>query len=121
MARQSNYENTVAFETNETSLKQSSHKRTLSILTSLALLAFLLAISLIAMAILYFQKERKLRELEEVVEKIRTSLWFSNIGSKEVLENVHFLENISAAFSEIQARLENASLSRTAAQDRYRE
>ncbi|XP_042325964.1 C-type lectin domain family 4 member F-like isoform X2 [Sceloporus undulatus] len=120
MARQNNYQNTVAFEADETSLKRLSHKRTLSILTSLALLAFLLAISLIAMAILYFQKERKLEELEEVVEKIRASLWLSNVRSKEALDNVHFLENISTAFSEIQARLEKANASRTAAQGRYR-
>ncbi|XP_061439610.1 C-type lectin domain family 4 member F-like isoform X3 [Rhineura floridana] len=123
MAREIPYENTMRLEANVSS---ASHKRTVFIIatTLLAFLALLLATLLIAGAILYFQKEKELRELEGVVERIGTSLKLSNISrlaSGEASEGAQLLENIHEAFSEIQAQLENISVSRAAAQHRYRD
>ncbi|XP_061439608.1 asialoglycoprotein receptor 1-like isoform X2 [Rhineura floridana] len=122
MAREIPYENTMRLEANVSS---ASHKRTVFIIatTLLAFLALLLATLLIAGAILYFQKEKELRELEGVVERIGTSLKLSNISrlaSGEASEGAQLLENIHEAFSEIQAQLENISVSRAAAQHRYK-
>ncbi|XP_034959628.1 C-type lectin domain family 4 member F-like [Zootoca vivipara] len=125
MAQEIAYVNTMKFEAGASSL---SRKRKISatiiiIMTILALLVLLLATSLIAMALLYSQKEKKLQEIEGVMEKIRTSLWLSNISLSpaEASESVQLLQNISEAFSKIQTRLGNVSASKTAVQNRHRD
>uniref|UniRef100_A0A6J0TRG8 C-type lectin domain family 4 member K n=1 Tax=Pogona vitticeps TaxID=103695 RepID=A0A6J0TRG8_9SAUR len=118
MAREISYENAEVFEPKEIALKKSSGKRTTFVLTFLALLALLLAIVLLALAVLYVQKERKLTELERAADKIKAALRLSNVSFAS--EDVQLLENISEAFSKLQAHLENVSASQTAAQDGYR-
>ncbi|XP_053113477.1 C-type lectin domain family 4 member F-like [Hemicordylus capensis] len=115
MARQNSYKNILKFETKETAACP-SHKRALFMATLLALLlALLLVLSLAAVTVLYFQKERKLQELEGVVGKIRTTLQRSNVSYASATKsessapsNVQLLENIHEVFSEIQAHLEDA-------------
>ncbi|XP_062992062.1 C-type lectin domain family 4 member F-like [Elgaria multicarinata webbii] len=121
MVREINYENAVGFKADDTA-PAPSHKRTISVMAFLLLLILLLAILLTAVAILYFQRQRTVLELEGVVKKIRKTLQLSNISyaSEKASENVQFLENIHGSFSKIQTRLENISVSRTAFEKRYR-
>ncbi|XP_033015487.1 C-type lectin domain family 4 member F-like [Lacerta agilis] len=123
MAQEIAYVNTTKFEAGASSPSRKRDISTITIMALLALLLLLLATSLIAMALLYSQKEKKLQEIEGVMEKIRTSLWLSNISLSpaEASESVQLLQNISKAFSKIQTRLGNISASKTAVQNRHRD
>ncbi|XP_062838595.1 C-type lectin domain family 4 member K-like [Anolis carolinensis] len=118
------YENTMPFGAHETPLKEAApRRRHLGVPVALASLALLLAVSLVAVASLYFQKEKRLMELEGALQKARSSLWRSGVsyGSEEAMEGLGFLKNISGAFLEIQGRVEEANASRAAAQERLRD
>ncbi|KAJ7326609.1 hypothetical protein JRQ81_016368 [Phrynocephalus forsythii] len=78
MAREISYENAEVFEPKDMALKKSSQKRTTFLVSFLAAFSLLLAISLLAVAVLY----------------------------------VRLLENISEAFSKLQAHLENVNASK---------
>nr|XP_008119458.1 PREDICTED: C-type lectin domain family 4 member K [Anolis carolinensis] len=118
------YENTMPFGAHETPLKEAGpRRRHLGVPVALASLALLLAVSLVAVASLYFQKEKRLMELEGALQEARSSLWRSGVsyGSEEAMEGLGFLKNISGAFLEIQGRVEEANASRAAAQERLRD
>ncbi|XP_077789836.1 C-type lectin domain family 4 member F-like [Podarcis muralis] len=123
MAQEIIYANTTKFEVGASSPSRKRDISTTIIVTLLTLLLLLLATSLIAMALLYSQKEKKLQEIEGAMEKIRTSLFLSNISLSpaEASESVQLLQNISEAFYKIQTRLGNVSASKTAIQNRHRE
>ncbi|CAI5784953.1 Hypothetical predicted protein [Podarcis lilfordi] len=123
MAQEIIYANTTKFEVGASSPSRKRDISTTIIVTLLTLLLLLLATSLIAMALLYSQKEKKLQEIEGVMEKIRTSLFLSNISLSpaEASESVQLLQNISEAFYKIQTHLGNVSASKTAIQNRHRE
>ncbi|XP_066488656.1 C-type lectin domain family 4 member F-like [Tiliqua scincoides] len=125
MERDHSYENVVKLQVDERAPFPS--RRSIFISTFLAVLVLLLAVLLVAVAVLYFQKDRKLQELEGVIEKIRTTLQLSNVpfspgntSDSFRLSDAYLLENIHQTFAKIQAHLKDMRASRNAAEARYR-
>ncbi|CAM4553489.1 unnamed protein product [Lepidochelys olivacea] len=106
------------------------------IITAVLLLLTLVALasSLLAVTLLYFRAQSKLQAVEEAVQKLQVSLWPDNASDTsakesdslqlldEALAGVRMLKDqlghVSAAYGEIQTRLDNVSAAQAAGQGR---
>ncbi|XP_077670847.1 C-type lectin domain family 4 member F-like isoform X2 [Eretmochelys imbricata] len=142
MARQNNYENLEVMEAapqpkgNPTETSVPWRRGAGRIVTAVLLLVTLVALasSLLAVTLLYFQAQSKLQAVEEAVQKLQVSLRPDNASDTsakesdslqlldEALAGVRMLKdqlgNVSAAYGEIQARLDNVSAAQAAGQGR---
>ncbi|XP_054846330.1 C-type lectin domain family 4 member F-like [Eublepharis macularius] len=91
-------------------------KRSVSILSFLAVLVLLLAIALVSVTVLYFQQERQLQEQDGIARKSSDSLQRCNVSYAQLEEAESFK---LLGCSEIQAYLKNVTASLTSLQQRY--
>ncbi|XP_054845536.1 C-type lectin domain family 4 member F-like [Eublepharis macularius] len=91
-------------------------KRTVSILSFLAVLVLLLAVALVSVTVLYFLQERKLQERDGIARKSSDILQRCNVSYAQLEEAESFK---LLGCSEIQAYLENVTGSFTSLQQRY--
>ncbi|KAM9143839.1 C-type lectin domain family 4 member K-like [Pangshura tecta] len=107
-------------------------RKTSVILSALpVVLSVALGTSLIAVTIMYFQGQKRLRDIEEAVHQIRASLQpNTTLDTSKELDSLQLLDeaqagiwqlkaqlgNVSAAYGEIQIRLDNISAARAAVQ-----
>ncbi|CAM4551470.1 unnamed protein product [Lepidochelys olivacea] len=142
MERENIYENLEMMETapqpkgNPTETSVPWRRGAGRIITAVLLLLTLVALasSLLAVTLLYFRAQSKLQAVEEAVQKLQVSLWPDNASDTsakesdslqlldEALAGVRMLRDqlghVSAAYGEIQTRLDNVSAAQAAGQGR---